>query len=67
MLVLGRRENETVRVGNDIEVTVVAIHDNYVRLGFKAPAEISVLRTELINKTDKIPGVHFNGNEILEH
>jgi len=54
MLVLGRRENETVRVGNDIEVTVVAIHDNYVRLGFKASAETSVLRTELINKTDKI-------------
>ena len=67
MLVLGRRENETVRVGNDIEVTVVAIHDNYVRLGFKAPMDVSVVRTELIGKTDKIPTCHFNGNEPLEH
>ena len=31
MLVLGRRENETVRIGNDIEVTVVAIEGSRVR------------------------------------
>ena len=65
MLVLGRREGETVKIGDHIEITVVAIKGNTVRLGFKAPPEVHVIRTELC--TSEIPSVHFNGTEPLEY
>ena len=60
MLVLGRREGETVKVGESIEVTVVEIDGKYVRLGFSAPKEVGIVRSELC--TGEIPGVHFNGD-----
>ncbi len=48
MLVLSRRENESIAIGDRITVTVVEIRGNQVRLAFEAPKEVRVLRTELI-------------------
>lgn len=47
MLVLGRRENESVLVGENIRVLVVAIHEDYVRLGFVAPGDVAIDREEV--------------------
>jgi carbon storage regulator len=47
MLVLSRRENERVKLGNSIVVTVVRLAGDRVRLGIEAPADIRVLRGEL--------------------
>ena len=47
MLVLTRKPGEKVVIGDNISVTVVAIHGNVVRLGLTAPAEIPIRRMEL--------------------
>ena len=47
MLVLSRQRDETIMIGDDIEVTVVDIRGDKVRLGINAPKEISVHRTEV--------------------
>jgi carbon storage regulator len=47
MLVLTRRIGETLMIGPDVEVTVVAVNGAQVRIGIKAPKDVHVLRTEL--------------------
>ncbi len=47
MLVLSRRENERIRVGDSIVVTVLRVAGDKVRLGIKAPRDVLVLRDEL--------------------
>jgi len=47
MLVLSRRENERIRLGDSIVVTVVRVGGDRVRLGIDAPANVVVLRDEL--------------------
>ncbi|MGQ9576684.1 MAG: carbon storage regulator [Thermoguttaceae bacterium] len=47
MLVLSRRENERIRLGDSIVVTVIRVAGDRVRLGIEAPAEVVVLRGEL--------------------
>lgn len=44
MLVLKRRNAEGLVIGESIKVTVLEIRGNYVRLGFEAPIEVSILR-----------------------
>jgi carbon storage regulator len=47
MLVLSRQRDETIMIGDDIEVTVVDIRGDKVRLGITAPREVSVHRKEV--------------------
>src|SRR4030095_4607529 len=47
MLVRARQRDETIMIGDDIEVTVVDIRGDKVRLGINAPREISVHRKEV--------------------
>ncbi len=47
MLVLSRKANESIMIGLDIKVEILEIRGNVVRLGIKAPREISVVRSEL--------------------
>ncbi len=47
MLVLSRRLNEALKIGNDITVTVVRIAHDKVQLGISAPPDVLVLREEL--------------------
>ena len=49
MLVLSRKVGETIIIGDAVQLTVVAIHNNKVRLGVTAPLDIPVLRAELRN------------------
>lgn len=51
MLILTRREGETLLIGDNIEVTVVAVQGGQVRLGITAPREVQVLREELVDGT----------------
>lgn len=47
MLVLSRKERESVIVGDDVRVTVVAISGNKVRFGFEAPSSVVIHREEV--------------------
>jgi|SRR3954462_14205851 carbon storage regulator len=47
MLVLSRQKDETIIIGDDIEITVVDIRGDKVRLGVSAPKSISVHRKEV--------------------
>ena len=47
MLVLSRKENERIKVGDSIVVTVVRVAGDKVRLGIDAPPNVLVLRDEL--------------------
>jgi len=47
MLVLSRQRDETIMIGDDIEITVVDIRGDKVRLGINAPRQIQVHRKEV--------------------
>ncbi|MFZ4583696.1 MAG: carbon storage regulator CsrA [Acidimicrobiia bacterium] len=47
MLVLTRRANQSIMIGNDIVVTVLEVRGDQVRLGIKAPREVDVHREEV--------------------
>ncbi len=47
MLVLSRQEDESIVIGDDIQITVVQIRGDKVRLGFEAPREVPVHRLEV--------------------
>ncbi len=47
MLVLSRKPGESVFIGNNIEVKVVSISKDRVKLGFEAPKDITLVRGEL--------------------
>lgn len=53
MLVLTRRIGETLRIADDIHVTIVDVKGNQVRLGIDAPAAVTVLREELVQSDPK--------------
>ena len=52
MLVISRRVNEIVRIGDDIEIVVVRIGPDKVRLGISAPRGVTILREELVGRCD---------------
>ncbi|MCP4590818.1 MAG: carbon storage regulator CsrA [bacterium] len=47
MLVLSRTRDETIMIGDDIEITVVDVRGDKVRLGINAPTHIAVHRKEV--------------------
>ena len=53
MLVLARMENQRIRIGSDITVTVVEMAGKTVRLGIEAPAAVMILREELLENVDE--------------
>ncbi len=48
MLVLSRRVNQEIIIGDGITITVVAVRGKQVRLGIKAPAHVAIRREELL-------------------
>jgi carbon storage regulator len=47
MLVLTRRKDESIVVGEDVEITIVEVRGNKVRLGITAPTDVPVHRREV--------------------
>ena len=50
MLVLSRKKGETIKIGDDIEITIVATANDQVKIGIKAPKNIEILRKELFEE-----------------
>ncbi|MGI6541614.1 MAG: carbon storage regulator CsrA [Limnochordia bacterium] len=50
MLVLTRKRDESIVIGDDIKITVVDVRGDQVKLGIEAPREISIHREEVYNE-----------------
>jgi len=48
MLVISRKINEKVKIGEDIEIIILGIDKNQVKIGIEAPKNISIIREELL-------------------
>ena len=55
MLVLTRKSNQSIMIGDDIELSVLSIAGGTIRLGIQAPRDVPILRTEIYEKP-KVPG-----------
>ncbi|WP_442596330.1 carbon storage regulator CsrA [Neobacillus sp. D3-1R] len=51
MLVLTRRNGESIKIGDDIEITIIQSKNDQVKIGIKAPNNIEILRKELFEET----------------
>ena len=53
MLILTRRVGETLKVGNDVDVTVLGVKGNQIRIGIKAPKNVAVHREEIFDRIQR--------------
>lgn len=56
MLVLTRKSMESIRVSDNVVITVLEIRGNTVRLGIEAPRAVPIYRTELYEARSTSPG-----------
>ncbi|MBT2693680.1 carbon storage regulator CsrA [Bacillus sp. ISL-55] len=50
MLVLTRKNGESIKIGDDIEITIVSAKNDQVKIGIKAPKNIEVFRSEILEQ-----------------
>lgn len=55
MLVLTRRAQEIIRIGDSITLTVVRIDSDRVRIGIEAPRDVKIMRGEIADVTTPAP------------
>ncbi len=56
MLVLSRKKNESIMIGDGVRITVVDIRGDKVRLGIDAPKEVAVRRAEVYRAIEREQG-----------
>jgi len=66
MLVLSRRQKESIVIGDNIEVTIISFHNTCVRLGISAPKEITIHRKEIYRKIQAEKKGQFASNAQAE-
>ena len=55
MLVLSRQRDQTIKIGDDIDITIVAVKGDRVRVGISAPPDVPVHRKEVYDEIKKKP------------
>lgn len=48
MLVLTRKPDESIHIGDDIRITVLSVRGDRVRIGISAPGDVSIKRKEIV-------------------
>jgi len=66
MLVLTRKTNESICIDGGIEVMVVAVRGNRVRLGFRAPSDVSIQRKERLAGSAEERGFGLGAEDFAE-
>ncbi len=61
MLILTRRVGETLIIGDEVSVTVLAVKGNQIRIGVDAPKEVSVHREEIYQR------IQTEGHRATDH
>ncbi|RJX36945.1 carbon storage regulator [Paenibacillus pinisoli] len=54
MLVLSRKNGESLMINGDIEVTILDVSNDVVKIGIKAPKEVEILRKELYAEVEQM-------------
>lgn len=57
MLVLSRKKGERITIGKGVQVCVVEVRGDKVRLGIEAPPDVDVVRNELLDQGPATEGV----------
>lgn len=47
MLALSRKQNESIIIGDDIEITILDVRNDQVKIGISAPKEVGIYRKEI--------------------
>jgi len=63
MLILTRRINETLNIGDDVQVTVLGIKGNQVRIGINAPRDVPVHREEIYQRIKREERMNAQNDE----
>lgn len=63
MLILTRKIGESLLVGDDVEITVLSIRGNQVKLGVNAPKEISIHREEIYQRIKALAAENRQADE----
>lgn len=50
MLILTRRPGESLWIGDGIKITLINVEGNQIRIGIKAPDDVTILRSELLER-----------------
>ncbi|OHD17864.1 MAG: carbon storage regulator [Spirochaetes bacterium GWC1_27_15] len=53
MLILARKENQSIMIGDNIELTIVSIKGDHVKVGINAPNDVKVFRKEIFEEIQK--------------
>ena len=53
MLILSRKIDEKIRIGDDISVTIIEVHGDQVKIGVEAPKNVKVFRQEVFDAIQK--------------
>ena len=53
MLILSRKVDEQIKIGNDITVTIIEVRGEQVKIGVEAPKSVKVFREEVFNAIQK--------------
>ena len=53
MLILSRKTDQQIKIGEDITITIIEIHGDQVKIGVEAPKTVKVFRQEVFNAIQK--------------
>ena len=65
MLILSRRAGESVKIGDEVTVTVLGVRGFQVRLGFAAPQDVAVHREEVYLRLQADGSANVHANETI--
>lgn len=71
MLILSRKIDEKIKIGNDITITLIDVHGDQVKIGVEAPKNVKVFRQEVYdaiqteNKAAAIPETQMPNDKVI--